>query len=268
VRFGLDGSTWTYLKLACGWSILTFLTLGAAYPWMQVDLWRYQVRHTRLGSEVFNFTGNAKELLLPWLPCFVAILCNVGIMIGAAVFFTYGADVFGAEFSQTEQGILLTVVIFVANTVGAIGYLYFRVRQTRMQISGLRVGKVTFHSSLSFIRLFVFAVLSLLSMGIILSLPLALYYVLGIDIGVFPPIADPQPMTFGKAFASLILMFISFVVVLPFIWTVLFGFEVIKQMVITTTIENPEALEQAAQSASDTPRTGEGLADALDIGGF
>lgn len=189
-------------------------------------------------------------------------------MIGAAVFFTYGADVFGAEFSQTEQGILLTVVIFVANTVGAIGYLYFRVRQTRMQISGLRVGKVTFHSSLSFIRLFVFAVLSLLSMGIILSLPLALYYVLGIDIGVFPPIADPQPMTFGKAFASLILMFISFVVVLPFIWTVLFDFEVIKQMVITTTIENPEALEQAAQSASDTPRTGEGLADALDIGGF
>jgi hypothetical protein len=63
-------------------------------------------------------------------------------------------------------------------------------------------------------------------------------------------------------------MFVSVVFIFPLIWSVLFKYEVIKQLVITTSIENAYVLEQAAQSASETARTGEGLADALDIGGF
>ena len=55
---------------------------------------------------------------------------------------------------------------------------------------------------------------------------------------------------------------------MPFIWTLIFRFEVVRQLVKTTDVDNPHVLERAAQTASTEPRTGEGLADALDIGGF
>jgi len=54
----------------------------------------------------------------------------------------------------------------------------------------------------------------------------------------------------------------------PFVWTLIFRFEVVKQLVKTTAVDNPHVLEHAAQTAATGPRTGEGLADALDIGGF
>ena len=71
VRFGLDGSTWTYLKLASGWTLLSAITLGFAYLLMQIDLWRYQIRHTRIGSEIFKFEGNAKDLMWPWVTVYI-----------------------------------------------------------------------------------------------------------------------------------------------------------------------------------------------------
>ncbi|MCH8834883.1 MAG: DUF898 family protein, partial [Proteobacteria bacterium] len=38
IRFGLDGSTWRFLGLSVGWSLLSVVTLGMAYPWMRVAL--------------------------------------------------------------------------------------------------------------------------------------------------------------------------------------------------------------------------------------
>jgi len=62
-------------------------------------------------------------------------------------------------------------------------------------------------------------------------------------------------------------MFATFIL-LPIAWTLIFTFELVKQLFITATITNPAALGKVMQSAAETQKTGEGLADALDIGGL
>ncbi len=270
VRFGLDGSTWTYLRLAAGWTVLTALTLGAAYPWMQIDLWRYQVRHTRLGDQTFRFEGDAARLFLAWLPVFAAVLVNAGVALWAVMAFGLGAE-FEFNSRNTEHRDLVAMmggIVLLVDALGVLGFIYYRVRQTRFQISGLRFGDAAFRSRLPFLRLFLFGVLAL----VLLLAAIAVLF------GTFAPSIvgngsalrygtfDPETVTSVIGFS--ISIFVLFVFVAPFIWTLIYTYEVIRQVTVTTTIDNPHVLEHAAQSESEGPRTGEGLADALDIGGF
>lgn len=270
VRFGLDGSTWTYLKLASGWTLLSAVTLGFAYPWMQVDLWRYQIRHTRIGSEIFKFEGNAKDLMWPWVTVYIPMICIACAGIGIMLSFETHTDnelptmIAGKEAFVEIMGTLIGISLLAF----FVTFFMYQIRQTRYQISGVKLGIASFKSMLPTGRLFIFAALSFLLMGLIIFLPFIMYFGPNIALGFFPYFETPEPATFGEAIAPILFMFVSFVFIFPLIWSVLFKFEVIKQMVITTSIENADVLEQAAQSASETPRTGEGLADALDIGGF
>ena len=144
----------------------------------------------------------------------------------------------------------------------------YQIRQTRYQISGVKLGIASFKSMLPIGRLFIFAALSFLLMGAVILLPFIMYLGPNFDLGVFPYFETPEPATFSEAIAPIAFMLVSVVFIFPLIWSVLFKFEVIKQLVITTSIENADVLKQTAQSASETPRTSEGLADALDIGEF
>jgi len=267
VRFGLDGSTWTYLKLASGWTLLTAITLGFAYPWMQIDLWRYQIRHTRIGSEIFKFDGNAKDLIWPWITVFIPMLCIAGAGIGIWLSVDAQAGNKLPAIIPGKQGFvgMMGGIIGVSYLAFLITFFMYQIRQTRYQISGLRLGIASFQSALPVGRLFIFAVISIIT---IISLFLlfgavlpAIIYGVSLSSGI-----EHLSATLGAPMiiAGLVMVMIG----ISLIWAILFKFEVIKQTVITTTIENPHALEQAAQTASDAPRTGEGLADALDIGGF
>lgn len=271
VRFGLDGSTWAYLKLAAGWTVLTVLTLGAAYPWMQIDLWRYQVRHTRLGDLTFRFEGNARSLLAAWMPVFAAILINVGLAIWAVMEFGFGTRV---EFNsldtdQREAVAIIGGLVLLTDALGLLGFMFYRVRQARLQIGGLRLGDAAFHSRLPFWWLFLVGVMCII---VILAAFAAL-------LGVFAPslIGAGQQLRYGGPADAAVIAdlagfavagFVTLVLLVPFIWTLIFRFEVVRQLVKTTDVDNPHVLERAAQTASTEPRTGEGLADALDIGGF
>jgi len=270
VRFGLDGSTMAYLRLAMGWSVVTLLTLGFALPWMQIDLWRYQVRHTRLGDQAFRFTGNAKSLLGAWLPVFIAGLCVVAAYGGFLYLIAEHtkeelADIFNTNNAALGWLILLFVVMNIATAVGAFHYAVCRMR---LQISGLALGAARFHSTLPFWRLFGF-----LALGIVLfilafgAISAAVAHFTGAGPWALPGDGiNPQLM---KSFVvAWVLLFMFLIFIGPFVWALVYQFELIKQLVATTAIENPHALESAAQVVSDSPRTGEGLADALDIGGF
>lgn len=270
VRFGLDGSTWTFLKLSTGWTLLTAITVGLAYPWMQVDLWRYQVRHTRIGSEVFRFEGNGKDLIWAWITVYIPMLFI--LFAGTAIYLALDTSGEG-KLPRIDPG----DGTFVATMGGVIGVSYiafflamfcYQIKQTRYLMSGVKLNTANFHSLLPTGRLLLFAVMSLILMGCIILLPLGLHYGLGINTGVIPDFMESEPLSPGLLFGPYIILFVSLFLIFPLLWTIIFRFEVVKQLVITTTIENADVLEQAVQSASDPQRTGEGLADALDIGGF
>ena len=59
---------------------------------MQIDLWRYQIRHTRIGSEIFKFEGNAKDLMWPWVTVYIPMICIAGAGIGIMLSFESYTD--------------------------------------------------------------------------------------------------------------------------------------------------------------------------------
>lgn len=267
IRLGLDGSTWTFLKLSLGWSVLTVLTLGIAYPWMAIELWRYQIMHTRIGKTVAQFKGNGRELLLPWLFVMTPGLILLMINLIYSYSFYQSLETTSAQPSPNLEGSPLEVfqietipAWFAAMNITAlvalaIGWFHFSILITRYQISSIRFGEASFHSRLPIGRLFAYAAIAI---GVI-AFPAALLMfslVTGIGSGL------------GSVFLSLIPLLIFAFLIAPIAWTLIFKFELIKQVFVTTTITNPEVLQRVVQSASESQRTGEGLADALDIGGL
>jgi uncharacterized membrane protein YjgN (DUF898 family) len=243
IRFGLDGSTWTYLKLAIGWTFLTVITFGIAYPWMSMDL------------------------IKPWLfvnvplAVYVALLTLAGYVANEASNGVTGGLAREIEWF-VRQNVTLSIVMGVVPVVSILAlpitYFYYMIRQSRLMISGLEVGQASFASGLPFGRLLGFAAL-----GGLLTVVLALPIVASIGFGISESTAPAAMPIIG-----FIAFFVFAAVLFPFIWAVIFSFEFLKQVITTMTITNAEVIETFAQGAEADIKTGEGLADALDIGGF
>ncbi len=270
VRFGLDGSTWAYLRLAAGWTVLTVLTLGAAYPWMQIDLWRYQMHHTRLGDQAFRFEGDAGKLFLAWAPVFAAILIHASIAVWGILEFGVGEQVRidSLDIEQRDAVAIVGGLSIFTIVIAFFGFMFYRVRQARLQISGLRFGDAVFRSRLPFWWLFLIGTVCIVVILAIFAVLLGVFAPSLIGNGAHFRYGVTDPATITDLFGFIAAMFVTVVLIVPFIWTLVFRFEVARQLVRTTAIDNPQVLEQAAQAEGESPRTGEGLADALDIGGF
>lgn len=259
IRLGLDGSTWTFLRLSFGWTIVTALTLGLAYPWMSVELWRYQITHTRVGQSAIEFKGSGRDLFGPWLLFIGPII----VWISAFLIALYLSD-------ESVEITLRTIVArestypfmdFVRQSSYALYFMvplawfWFSIRRAQYQISGMSLRSASLSSNLPFARLLGFAIVS----ASFLIIPAIVVVALGL----------PQTETEVVSLIPYVFFAVIFGLILfPLIWTLFFNFELIKQVFITTTVENAEALESVIQSASDAQKTGEGLADALDIGGL
>ncbi len=62
VRFDQHGSAWRYALFALLWWTLAAVTLGLAYPWAQASLQRYKMRHTSYGDLHGSFAGSGSAL--------------------------------------------------------------------------------------------------------------------------------------------------------------------------------------------------------------
>ena len=266
IRLGLDGSTWAYLKISFGWTILTALTLGLAYPWMAVELWRYQITHTRIGETAATYSGSGRDLILPWLcvlgPSLI-LFCGLALSVylsGDPMKVVIRDVVFG---KNTDPTLTILLIASAASYLAVpVTWFWFSINLIRYKISGTTLTSASLHSDLPFARLFSFAVLSI---AVVLIPTLAIGAVLFMSDGTIQ-ISDAtiQGSLILFSFLGILLGFLVF----PLVWALIYTFEFIKQVFITTIITNPEALEYVIQSAATSQKTGEGLADALDIGGL
>lgn len=259
IRLGLDGSTWAYLKISAGWTVLTILSLGIAYPWMVVELWRYQITHTRIGETTVSFSGSGRDLILPWMIVQIPVIL-VLISFGLSIYFSGNhAEIVSGEFFQSSKINLAAGVLLI---IAAIGYpaliiagFWFSLKLTRYQISGISINEAFLKSRLPFGRLLAFA-----------ALALSVFVVPAIILGILNVITSSLTSD-GIIILAIVGFFVAFII-LPIAWTLIFTFELVKQLFITATVTNPETLEHVIQSAATSQKTGEGLADALDIGGL
>jgi uncharacterized membrane protein YjgN (DUF898 family) len=285
VRCHQDGSAIRYAICASFWWILIVLTLGLAYPFAQSRLERFKMRHTYFGNLQGRFEGSGWRLffrgLVMWLVvvgplAFALIFAAAAVdwdQVGAAAAKSSG----GSDFLDRIEKASPTLSVAIGIAVGALFFSIlmavvlfplFQAMVLRWWISGLRVGAVTIRSQLrtgliygAYLRFLWYALLFSTAVSIAGFIA---YYALG---AALAPLVRPEWVEALNAAGGVI----SYVVVM-------LGYSVIYQGTVRLTywqggmesiqLEGVAALDAVKAEGSPSSAVGEGLADALNVGGF
>ena len=229
IRAGQEGAATHYAFLAMGYLLLTIVTLGLAYPWMQTALERYQISNTQFGNRAFAFTGAGKELFKKWLLAWFLTPFTLGLSLlwYRAVSIRYFA-------SHTRyEGLSFESDLRARN----IAWLYFK------------YAAVTF-GILALIGIFISFTVPTGSLANLEAAPQSVKSI---------PIAGLLVIIFSIT-AFYIVSNISATLFLTHGWIALFC----RNLTISGDVD----WDEIQQSALSAPTRGEGFADALDVGGL
>lgn len=247
VRFWMDGSAWRFAFTAIGWSLLSVLTLGLAWPWMAARIERFKWGHSYYGDLEGAFDGRGWQLFkaLFW----PALGLVVGSVIPAVNLFAIPA--------------MISVIMVV---------------YARWLVGGISFGPVRLRSSIHGFALVIPALLTLLAVGLFATVWIGLGYgafwgFLGqLDASGFGEGSDREALALlMRQMPKLILVFAWGVVGLigfMFLKSVFFDFPRFRLIAASTSLSHAEALEAVVQKGVAEGAFGEGLADALGSDGF
>jgi len=282
VRFDQHGSAWHYALRALAWWALAIVTLGLAYPWAQASLQRFKMRNTSYGDLPGRFEGSGSALFLRGLPMWLLVVgpLAVGIVALAALIdwdalsnaLARGdddavAEIMGAMIGYRGLGIALAAI---GASLGAAALLYplFQAVVMRWWISGLRFGEVSVISRLRaaqvyrvYLRFLLYIMLfALVALVAFVACLFAIAALLG-------PSHDSNPAELA-ATAIMVVLYV----------TVALGASTIHQVVVTAAVwrltaqsaelSGAQALESVRAEGAPSSALGEGLADALGVGGI
>lgn len=255
VRASQGGTSWQYLRLVIGWTLLSAITLGIAIPWARIATTRYLMDRTALGDLEARFDGRGRDLLLPWLLVFVPFFAGLGMFFALTIHFTPA----GAT-PQVVPGIWALATGEILTAFGLLIYLLIEARYT---IRHTRFGEIQLGSGLS-IGGVIFTVIGFLVAAVVILLVL----VIGIAVvmGVSSSHAAANPSTIGivTTIAAFVIGF-GLIGILRILWI---DRAIVRQICDTMSMTNVDRLDRIGQSTAPIPRAGEGMADSFDIGAF
>ena len=283
VRFFQTGSAWNYSIRSNLWSIVILLTFGLAYPWATASLERYKMRHTQFGDLEGGFAGSGTRLFLrgillwavvvgPLVVGLIAAVATVNWQALAEAATAPGDDVFTRiETGNPElwHAMVLLLTGLVWSVLAAILlYPVFRAIIARWWLSGLRLGEITAVSRLRngqmygvYARFLGFAVLFSIASSIVFAMSAGLFYQL----------EKSLPKSSTVEIIVVVLLLVGYVVVMLGYSTIYQGTVSIRVWRLafeTTEFTGLEALGSVKAQGEASGAFGEGLADALDVGGM
>jgi uncharacterized membrane protein YjgN (DUF898 family) len=251
----MTGSGWAYAVRALLWDALSVLTLGLAFPWRAATLERYRMKHTHFGDVPGAFVGTGwtffKRGFWLWLLALVLV---------------FGTSALPVVLGAWAAGLSVLAVLFVL----LVGWPMFRAIQLRWRLEGMRFGELSVASDLAKRRVFGCYVKAWLA-GLLFAM------IVGGVVGsaILPWLPNLENLVTRPGggvpsvpvIAGLVLLYLF----------VLVGFGVIKLQFIdrgiwaaavnSVTVTNLHALDGAVARGAPAGSIGEGLTDALDIGG-
>jgi uncharacterized membrane protein YjgN (DUF898 family) len=275
VRFHQTGSAWRYAVCALFWWSLILLTLGLAYPLAQSRLERFKMGHTFFGNLPGRFEGSAWHLFLRgFVLWFLAVVpFTAGIVATLAAIDWDAVKSFDDLSSWLETSGLAGAVVYATLTglwlllSFAILYPIFQAMLLRWWASGLRFGSVALTSRLRtgqvygvYARFVWYAFLFTVAAGVLVIVgAVALTAVIG----------DLEST--AKEIATTVAGLAAYV-------AIALGYSTIYQATVrlglwrcvveSLDISNLSALEQVSAAGEAASPVGEGLADALRVGGI
>jgi uncharacterized membrane protein YjgN (DUF898 family) len=283
LRLHQTGSAWLYALYSTLWWIVTIVTFGLAYPWAQASLERFKMRNTFYGDVRGRFAGSGTILFLRGI---VMWLLVVGPLVAGLFYAVRGinwmalaeaVDLGGdnvmdrIESVSPNFGAALAFVIFAfvwSFFAAALLYPVFQAMVLRWWTSGVRFGDMTATSRLrtgQMYRLYLRFVGYSMLFGLLVSI--AAGFVFGIFQALFQLIGDALFAEAGGIAGAVV----AYVVVM-------LGYSTVYQVTVklrmwrlsfeTAEFSGLDALSGVKAAGVASSAFGEGLADALDVGGL
>jgi uncharacterized membrane protein YjgN (DUF898 family) len=283
VRFHQTGSAVRYAFCAMFWWVTIVLTIGLAYPFMQAQLERYKMHHTYYGNLQGAFVGSGFQLFLRgflmWLLVVGAFAVGLVAAIAALDWTSFAAvsdiqnpdEVFrqlarirGTKEAAVFVGLGTTLSLMFAFFL----YPVFQAMVLRWWLSGLRLGDLTFTSSLRTKRIYgAYARF----VGISMLYSTAGSIAIGIGAVLFT-------MVLGSPEKNIVLQILAAVLSIAFYVFFVLGFSVVYRATVQLStwrlsvqsidLQGLAVLDTVKAEGGPSSAVGEGLADALNVGGI
>src|SRR6476660_1024585 len=283
LRVRQEGSAWAFAFRAVAWWAVTALTLGLAYPFQVASLERYKMRHTYYGDLAGRFDASALRLLLRGFLMWILV---IGPLAFAVVVFastidwvalvdvlTQGGDDMMSKIEGSNPNLGGAIVFGmlmsgISMTIAALLYPAFQAVVLRWWSSGLRFGTIEVQSHLrmrnvygAYARFVGYAILFSMAMGIVAAIVLG---VIGAGtsigkVGTAGEITATLAALIGYVIAALGYSTIYRATVLLSLWQL--GMESLQ-------LSGLSGLERVKATGRPSSANGEGLADALNVGGY
>jgi len=281
LRFDQHGSPWRYAVYALVCWAIVIVTLGLAYPWTLAFLERFKMRNTSYGDLQGRFEGTGLSLFLRGLPIWLLIVAPIFVAL-AVLAAAIDWDALGrlidkgdeAETGKTIGQMLapgIGVALFaLSSSLIALPLCYplFQAIKLRWWISGLRFGAVAVTSRLRigqvyrvYLRLMLYLFLLSLLAGIMGGM--TVFTVLGIV---------------GLAHNAVLTQLATGVISVLLYVVVMLGSSTVYQVIVaaglwrlgaqTAELTGEAALDGVRATGTASSALGEGLADALGVGGI
>ena len=281
LRFHQSGSAWSYAIRATLWWIATIVTLGLAYPFQMASLERYKMRNTFYGDLAGRFEASGFALLLRGLPMWLLFFAPLALAIRGFVGIDWqalidaiaqgGDDVMSKiEGGNPGLGSAIVFAMLMGGTsivLGALLYPAFQALILRWWSSGLRFGGLEVRSRLrtrdvygAYARFVGYASLFSIAMGIIGTIVL---FMAGVVVGAALDTAE-------QITATLLLLVAYVITALGFstIYRATVQLSLWQLGVELLELSGLSELEKVKAAGRPSSALGEGLADALNVGGY
>jgi uncharacterized membrane protein YjgN (DUF898 family) len=283
VRLHQTGSAWLYAAYSMFWWVLILATFGLAYPWAQANLERYKMGHTRYGSLRGRFAGSGTRLFfrgfLMWLVVIGPLLLGLVILTAAvdwealaAAVGAGGENVVGRiESASPNFGRAIAFFSFAmiwSGLAAALLYPVFQAMVLRWWVSGLRFGEISAASRLRtghmyglYLRFVGYSLVFSLIAGAVIAFLFSFVGALhqSFENKEIASIAGGGVAIFSYVVMMLGLSTIYQVVAKQRLWRLSFE---------TAELSGLQALDNVKAEGAASSAFGEGLADALDVGGL
>jgi uncharacterized membrane protein YjgN (DUF898 family) len=283
VRFYQTGSAFVFALYALMWWGLIALTLGLAYPFAQASLERFKMRRTYYGDLPGYFEGSGLSLFLRGFPLWLLVVGPLVAGLAAAIYtidwpalteaVNAGGSGLAARVEESNPGYGTTIVFIMGAAIwsvlaAAVIYPAFQAMVLRWWSAGLCFGEVTVTSRLrtgqiyrAYFRFLLYGLVFAIGASFVGTAAVGAIALLK---GKFPTAEAEELITAGALAVGYMIIALGYSTVYQAtvklsLWRL--GME-------SAEISGIAALDRVKAAGRPASALGEGLADALNVGGF
>ena len=270
IRGGMSGSTWRFIGITLAGFAATLLSLGVMMPWMRVCQTRYITKCSSFGNQTMSFDGRSRDLVLRWLGVLAGpfgLVLLSGLIFGAALWHHLATG--GSIEDDAVGGLAAASAIptVLAIPILSVGWIWYSVYEFRYILNHTLIGSMRLQSSVQPWQVTGFVLAFFVVGGFVFWILFAILAFIATIIAAIVAQGDANAM--GPAMAGLFfgVYALSFVV-LSILRVAILDKLVVRMLVQSAAIDGAAGLGGIRQSAASMPGSGEGMADAFDLGAF